>query len=208
MKSAKVFLIGMYVHIAASMIFPIAILIACADTGWNPLGVGLLAVYLLEVGIVQILGWAAVASAIRLSKRGELGKVRQGWRLLKFASIPFYIINFGYSALVWFILTAASRGLFGLLIPIPLFLTWQMIVQSGFVGWRWLKYKRREPEDGDRPGRLHYLWQILPVADVIDTAVLLRRYRDLPRPVRPPAGTAPAGMRRGESAGVDDPWAR
>jgi len=206
MKSAKAFLIGMYVHIAASMILPITILLVCPD-GWTVLGEGLLVVYLVEVAAVQILGWVAVASAVRLGKRGETGKLRRGWRLLKFASIPFFIINFAYSALVWFLLTAASRGLFGLLVPIPVFITWQMIVQSGFVGWRWLKYKRRELEDGSRPGRLHYLWQILPVADVVDTAVLLRRYKELPKRVRTQAGTS-AGMPFGASAGMEDPWGR
>ncbi len=180
MKSARAFVIGMYVHFTASVALPVTIFIVCAGKGWNGLGVGLLAAYLLEVLIVQILGWVAVASAIRLSRRGEMGKLREGWRLLKFASIPFFIANFGYSVFVWFLLTAASRGLFGLLAPIPIFITWYMIVQSGFVGWRWLKYKRRDPGDDPRPGKLHYLWQILPVADVIDTAVLLRRYREFP----------------------------
>lgn len=179
MKSARAFLIGMYVHIAASIILPITILLVCPN-GWTALGQGLLAVYLIEVAAVQIVGWVAVACAVRLSRRGEMGRLRQGWRLLKFASIPFYLINFAYSALAWSLLAAASRGLFGLLIPIPLFITWQMIVQSGLMGWRWLKYKRREPEAGERPGRLHYLWQILPVADVIDTAALLRRYKEIP----------------------------
>lgn len=182
MKSAKVFLIGMYVHFAASVAFPVAIFFACAGSGWTPLGVGLLIAYLLEVAAVQLAGWAAVVCAIRLSRRREMGKLRQGWRLLKFASIPFFIANFFYSALIWFLLTAASRGLFGFLIPIPVWITWQMIVQSGFVGWRWLKQTRLELEDGPRPGKLHYLWQILPVTDVIDTAVLLRRYRELPEP--------------------------
>jgi len=206
MKSAKAFLIGMYVHIAASMIIPITILLVCPG-GWNVLGLGLLAGYLAEVAAVQILGWVAAASAVRLSKRGEIGKLRQGWRLLKFASIPFFIINFGYSMLVWFLLTAASRGLFGLLTPIPVFITWQMVFQSGILGWRWLKYKRRGLGDGPRPGRLHYLWQILPVADVIDTAALLRRYKELPKRVTTPAGT-PARMSPRETAGMEDPWAR
>ncbi len=200
MKSAKAFLIGMYVHFAASVVIPVAIFIVCGGKGWNTLGGGLLAAYLLEVVIVQVLGWVAVASAIRLSRRGEMEKLREGWRLLKFASIPFFIANFGYSVFVWFLLTAASRGLFGLLAPIPLFITWQMICQSGFIGWRGLKYKRRDPGDDPRPGTLHFLWQILPVADVIDTAVLLRRYKEVPKH----AGTP--GRMFAASVG-EDPWA-
>lgn len=205
MKSAKAFLIGMYVHIAASIVLPITILVVCPN-GWTNFGLALLVVYLIEVAAAQILGWVAVASAVRLSKRGEIGKLRASWRLLKFASIPFFLINFGYSVLVWFLLTAASRGLFGLLMPIPLFITWQMIFQSGIVGWRWLKYKRRELEGEPRPGKLHYLWQILPVADVIDTALLLRRYKELPRRFRTPDRT-PSRMFTGTPSSMEDPWA-
>lgn len=185
MKSARVFLIGMYVHLAASVVFPVAIFFVCGGTGWNSLGIGLLLAYLLEVIAVQLAGWAAVVCAVRLGRREEMRKLRQGWRLLKFASIPFFIANFFYSALVWFLLTAASRGLFGLLIPIPVFITWQMVFQSGCVGWCWLKALRRGSEEALRPGGCHYLWQVLPVADVIDTAALLRRYRDLPEPAGP-----------------------
>ncbi len=203
MKAAKIFLLGMYVHFAASAAFPAAIFFVCAGSGWNALGLGLLAAYLLEVAAVQLAGWAAVVSAVRLGRRGELRKLREGWRLLKFASIPFFIANFFYSALIWTLLAAASRGIFGLLFPIPVFITCQMVVHSGCVGWCWLRRQRRGAQAA--PGKLHYLWQVLPVADVIVTGVLLRRYREIPKRAGTPAET-PGGTFPREPVGMEDPW--
>lgn len=164
MKSAKIFLAGMYVHLALSIAIPILLIRdTVSHRGWTPLSVGLLLLLLLEAGALLLLGWIAALLAWRAGRQ----ELRSGWLLLKLGSIPFYVLNFLYSALVWLGLAAASRGILIVLVPIPIVYTWLLTVQSGLVG---LCLLRREGVGG-----LHQLAQFIPVADVASTLLLLGR---------------------------------
>ena len=108
MKSAKLFLAAMYLHLALSVAVPLVVLFAGE---WTVLGQGLFTFYLFFIGVSQLLGWVAVAMAARAGGRRETDRVIRAWRTLKLGSIPFFVLNFLYSVAVWFVFVAASRGI-------------------------------------------------------------------------------------------------
>jgi len=174
-KSAKVFLAGMYVHLFLSVLIPVIVLFFCKDS-WNVLGIGVLLFYLAMISTVHIAGWVCVVRAVNAYHHNQADRLRSGWRLLKLYAIPFYVLNFLYSFLVWFVLIGASRGIMALLVPIPIIITCSMIFQSGCVGICYIMHLRDTAENGSKPSKIHYLLQILGVLDVISTVFLLCRY--------------------------------
>lgn len=175
MKTAKLFLAGMYLHLVLSVAAPIGILyLGWGGAGWNRSNGCLLLVYLLAIGLVQLLGWISVGASIRAYRRNDMTRLLSGWRTLKLGAIPFHILNFLWSVLAWGALVAASRGIFILLVPIPICLTWLMIVQSGVTGWLYIRCLR---EAGEDVAILHSVCQFIPVLDVLSTLLLLRRRR-------------------------------
>lgn len=162
----------MYLHLALSVAVPLAILFAGE---WTAFGEGLFAFYLFFIGVSQLLGWVAVAMAARAGGKGETDRVFRAWRLLKLGSIPFFVLNFLYSVAVWFLIVAASRGIFLIFVPIPIAITCFFILETGCVGCVAVKALRRQPPPV--PGKLHYFLQLLPVADVVSTLLLLHRQK-------------------------------
>lgn len=178
-RSAKIFLIGMYLHLILSIAVPAGILYF-SDGGWNGIGIGLLVFYLLMIAAVQITGWVCVAMGVIACRRNKAAELRQSWKLLKLWSIPFYVLNFIYSYLAWFVLVGASRGILLILVPIPIMLTCLMVVQSGCVGVCYILLLRKR--DGYRPSGIHYVLQLLSVVDVISTIILLKSSKeDIPQ---------------------------
>lgn len=175
MKTAKLFLAGMYVHLVLSVAAPIGILyLGWGGAGWGRSNSMLLLVYLLAIGMVQLLGWISVGAAVSAYRRNDMACLLSGWRTLKLGAIPFYILNFLWSVLAWGAIAAASRGIFLLLVPIPIGITWLMVIQSGFTGWLYIRCLR---ESGEDAAVLHSVCQFLPVLDVLSTLLLLRRRR-------------------------------
>lgn len=172
MKSAKLFLGGMYLHLALSVAVPVAMILL---PHWNG-GQGLFFFYLVFIGVLFVLGWVAVAMAARAGSGQDVQGLWSAWRLLKLWSIPFFVLNFLYSVLAWFIIVAASRGIFFMLLPIAI--TCTLILQTGCVGCVAVKNLRARSAPETRPDRVHYLLQLLPVADVFSTLVLLRRTKE------------------------------
>ena len=65
MKTAKLFLAGMYIHLVLSVAAPIGILyLGWGGAGWGRSNSMLLLVYLLAIGMVQLLGWISVGAAV------------------------------------------------------------------------------------------------------------------------------------------------
>ena len=176
MKSAKVFLWAMYVHLVFSIAVPVGIVLSCIDEGWDAVGIVLVLPYWLETVAVQIIGWVCAGLAVVTYRKGQWEKLFLGWKRLKVRSIPFFVINFIYSVLVWFILVGGSRGILILLVPIPIIYTCTLVFQSGCVGICYIKYLRKHLEDSVRPSGIHYVLQLLAVADLVSTAVILKKY--------------------------------
>lgn len=175
MKTAKLFLAGMYVHLVLSVAAPIGILyLGWGGSGWGRSNGMLLLAYLLAIALVQLLGWVSVGASIFAYRQNDMARLLSGWRTLKLGAIPFYMLNFLWSSLAWGAIVAASRGIFLLLIPIPIGVTWLMVIQSGFTGWLYIRCLR---ESGEDAAILHSVCQFLPVLDVLSTLLLLRRRR-------------------------------
>nr|WP_325301692.1 DUF6652 family protein [uncultured Oscillibacter sp.] len=175
MKTAKLFLAGMYVHLLLSAAAPIGILyLGWEKKGWNRSNAALLLSFLLMTGLVQLLGWIHAGASISAYRRNDMARLRSGWRTLKLGAIPFYILNFIWSSLAWGALVAASRGTLLPLVPIPIGVTWLMVIQSGVTGWLYIRCLR---ESGEDAAILHSVCQFIPVLDVLSTLLLLRRRR-------------------------------
>lgn len=176
MRSAILFLAGMYVHLFLSIAVPAGVLYFCMD-GWSAVGVGLLLFYFAMIVAVQVTGWICVGMAVAAYHQNKAEILRSSWKLLKLYSIPFYILNFLYSFLVWFVLVGASRGILIFLVPIPIVITGLMILESGCVGICYLMYLRKQPENNGGPAGIHYVMQLLGVLDIISTILILRTYK-------------------------------
>lgn len=177
MRSAKWFLIGMYVHLLLSVMVPLGVLYFSGN-GWNAVGIGLMLFYFAMIVVVQVSGWICVGMSVAAYHQNKAETLRSSLKLLKLYSIPFYILNFLYSFLVWFILVGASRGILIFLVPIPVIITCLMILESGCVGICYLKYLRKQPENNGKPAAIHYVLQLLGVLDVISTVFILCTFKE------------------------------
>lgn len=180
MRSAKIFLIGMYLYLITQISIPLAILyLFIDDLGISGqmleklLGIGMHFFYFLRIAAIQIVGWYCVSKAADRYHQNEGEKLRCSWKLLKLFSIPFYILNF----LEWCFLIVASRGLLIFVVVIPGAITCMMIVQSGIVGIYYIKYLRQRPENKGKPAAFHYVLQLISVLNVVSTVIILQKYR-------------------------------
>ncbi|MDO5396992.1 MAG: hypothetical protein Q4G33_03600 [bacterium] len=176
MKSAKIFLCGMYLHLLLSIAVPSLGIIEKDVT--ESLMVFVL-FYIIIILSVLAVGWVSVAMAVKACKRGEYEKVKSGWRLLKYGTIPFYIINFLYSLFVWFVLLVASRGFLIAVLPLPITITCTMIFQSGCIGWCYIRYLNRQTKNDEKISKIHYVMQVISILDIISTVLVLRKENKL-----------------------------
>lgn len=176
MKSAKLFLWGMYFHLILSMLVPFGMLYLL-NRERETLASWLFLLYLAMIAMLHILGWICVAMAVVTYRQKQTAKLRHGWKLLKLWPIPFYVLNFLYSCFIWFILVGASRGILIFWVPIPIFITYVLIFQSGCVGICNIMYLRKQPENFGKPGGIHYVLQLVPILDVVSTVMIMRKYK-------------------------------
>lgn len=172
MKTARLFLIGMYLHLALSIAAPVGILVLdwrnSVPSFWSKV-LGLC--YFAGAVLALLLGWLCVIMGLVASHQRHMGRLVTGWRMLKLKSIPFHILNFLWSGAVLALFIMASRGPLYLLAAVPMAIACVFVFQSGCLGIALVHTMRRH---GDGPTFLHYLGQILPVADVVSTLFLLR----------------------------------
>jgi len=176
MKSAKLFLLGMYIHILLSILVPGTILFF--NRTWNRIGIFLFIFYIIMIAVVLVTGGVCVGMAWIAYKNEDDQKLKKSWKLLKLGSIPFFVINFFYSLFMWTIIVAASRGFYALFLPIPIIITYLMIFDCGCVGIFYLMSLHELPENRDKNFLPHYLMQLLPVLDVVDTIIVLLKYKE------------------------------
>lgn len=181
MKTAKIFLCGMYLHFLLS-IGVIAGLVFLGNRGeqggqWNASMLVLLLCYLLMAAVLQITGCICAGAAIAAYKQREDKKLRKAMKMLKLGSIPFFILNFILSTVVFGAIAAAPPGFGIILAPIPVIFTCALIVESGCVGICYVMYLRTHPVNGRRPLGIHYLLQLISLLDIISTIVILARYK-------------------------------
>lgn len=185
LKSAKLFFIGLHMH----LIFSILVMVILFIDQWNELGTLFFGFYLFMIAVVVIIGWVTVVMAFLANRDQKYNELKKAWLLLKLGSIPFYIVNFFYSFFVWFILVAASRGIFIILVPIPIILTCTFIYQSGCVSAFYINSLRYNIMMNTSNSSylhqniscIHYLLQFIPVLDVISTFLIWNQCKQYDR---------------------------
>ncbi len=185
MKSAKLFFIGLYIHLILSIL---VIVILFIDQ-WGGFGTLFFGFYLSMIAVVVIIVWITVVMAFLANKNHKYNELKKAWILLKLGSIPFYIVNFFYSFFIWFVLVAASRGIFIIFVPIPIVLTCTFIYQSGCISAFYINSLRfnimmntpASPYLRQNISCIHYLLQFIPVLDVISTFLILNQCKQYNR---------------------------
>ncbi|MDD6798649.1 MAG: hypothetical protein PUE71_10220 [Clostridia bacterium] len=176
MKKARMLVLLMYLHLMVSMVAPfMAVIIANKYNSKS--GLLCILLYVIIVLAIQMYGWICAVSARKLLKHNNIEELRKAWLLLKLKTVPFYIVNYIYSFLMWFVLVAASRGIFIIFVWIPVAITCYFIIQSGIYGYCYIKYMRDIKGIGITNNQV--IMQFIPVLDFFGTLKLRRIVNDV-----------------------------
>lgn len=120
-------------------------------------------------------------NALTLLNKGDGNGLRLGMKRMKLASIPYFILNFIYFAIIALIGLAATRGII-IFTPIPLvfvlviFLTYVVMLFTSTYGFAYLVYLKKTEGMKTVPFVIHFCMQLIFVLDIIGTALLLSWY--------------------------------
>ena len=89
MKTAKAFLITMYLHLVLSVATPVVVVVSGQYRQLEQLGFALFVIYMAELVLLPVLGFVTAGAGIAHCRRGEGAQLEKGWLLLKFGSVPF-----------------------------------------------------------------------------------------------------------------------
>ncbi len=177
MKTAKAFLTLMYVHLVCSILVPIFMIVSVnKNEGWNIFAFLLFIFFFFEMALLHITGFISIGMSMSSYKKQNTDILRKSLKILKLYSIPFYIFNFIYSSFAWFVLVGASRGIMIIFVPIPIFITYLLIIQSGCVGVFCFKILSKNKIDFNG---IHYLLQLIPLLDVISSIIIIRKTKNI-----------------------------
>lgn len=145
-------------------------------------------VWLLLTGVV-ILGIINFIFAIfniintyRLYKNKEFNNLRKCMKILKFGSIPYFVVNFLIYSLLFLLFFAASRGIIiftpiPIIFIIPILFTYVTTVFTSCYGIGFVAMIKKEAKMGTGKLILHVLLQLCFILDVLDTIILLMKYK-------------------------------
>lgn len=134
-------------------------------------------------GIINVVfGVINIINTLRLFKNGEYNSLRKRMKVLKFGTIPYFIINFVLYFLLFMLFFAASRGFFiltpmPLLFLIPTFFTYLTVVLTSVYGIGFVAILKRERRITTGKLIIHILLQLCFVLDIIDTIVLVIKHK-------------------------------
>lgn len=181
MKAVKAFFVMLYIQLALQYcIIPIVLFGLDEDGEFRVWTYFYFIVTLLSFVAVQIVGCVCAVSAVKMHMKSESEALEKSWILLKIKTIPFYVLNFIYGLAYAVTLIGASRGMVVLFIfplLIPIWYTCAFIVQSGFFGAANVAMLRKKY--GDNISLIHYVFQFIPVLDVLSTIILKSKCRKL-----------------------------
>lgn len=164
MKRVNTFLILQYITLAGTIAVPL-IVASFISQDIKKFIPGLACIFL--VLLVAVIIAATVITEIACVKRADskpqaLVKI---WKKLKFLTIPFYVINF-----IVYVITAPITFPVSLFIfPLDGLLCLIMIIISGTAGIKAIKMLKQK---GKKISGIHYVFQLLPVFDVLSTLSL------------------------------------
>lgn len=183
MKLVRNLIMGIYINIFL-VILLVLLLFRSLTNPSN--GRWILIVVLCVTGISSILnmilGLRNIINTFQLWKNNEYNSLRKYMKVLKFGTVPYFIINFIVYALIFLIFFAASRGII-IFTPIPLifiviiFITYLTVIFTSSYGIGFLAIIKKEKRIKAGNFIIHILLQLCFVLDVIDTMILLIKYK-------------------------------
>ncbi|OPX45967.1 hypothetical protein CLHUN_04420 [Ruminiclostridium hungatei] len=183
MKLVRNLLLGLYVNIFLVLLLVILTFISLSG---NRICVLLLfAVFVTALGsglFCIVVGVISVFAACRLFQKQEYGILRHNMKILKFSSIPYLFINFIIYYLLFIIFFVASRGT-ATVTPIPLFFmfviffTYLGVIFTSAYGIGLLALLLKEKKLKAGCFLFHLLLQLCFVLDVVDTLVLMKKFK-------------------------------
>lgn len=183
MKYVRNALIGLYVNLLLIIFFWICLFSGLVndDMGWKQLT---LIMFIVISGVLNmIFAITNIINTYKLYKRREFDVLRKYMKAIKFGAIPYFILNFLFFVLLFMLFAAATRGIMlvtpmPLLFLIPIFFTYLSVLftSSYGIGYAAIMHKERKLKTGKLV--IHIILQLCFVIDVLDTIVLLRKYKE------------------------------
>ncbi|WP_066501295.1 DUF6652 family protein [Abyssisolibacter fermentans] len=123
-----------------------------------------------------------IINTCRFYKNREYNSLRKHMKTLKLGIIPYFILNFIIYFLIFMIFFTASRGIIifspiPLLFLIPIFFTYLIVLFTSCYGIGFVLILGREKKIKRGMQIIHFLLQMCFVLDVIDTIILLIKYK-------------------------------
>jgi hypothetical protein len=123
-----------------------------------------------------------IKNAYQLYKNRESITLRKYLKRLKFWAVPYFILNFVFYLLLFLLFFAASRGIFivtpiPLFFLIPIFFTYLSVLFTSPYAIGFAAVLRSESKMKTGKLVIHVLLQLCFVLDVVDTIVLLKKYK-------------------------------
>lgn len=182
MKYVRNALIGLYVNLFLIVFFWICLFSGLLkdDLGWKQI---ILIIFMVISGAFNIM-FAIInfVNTYKLYKRNEFDYLRKYMKAIKLGAIPYFILNFIFFVLLFLLFAAATRGIMlvtpmPLLFLLPIFFTYLSVIftSSYGIGYTAILYKEQKLKSGKLV--IHILLQLCFVMDVLDTIVLLRKYK-------------------------------
>jgi hypothetical protein len=111
-------------------------------------------------------------SAVKLFADNDTGGLLKTSLFVKLSLIPYFVINFILNALIFTVLAAASRGIGIILVPIPVFLTYCILLSTSTYSIALVLSLGRNGKMGKRKTVLHFILQICFVLDILSILLL------------------------------------
>ena len=185
MKNVRNTLLGLYFNLLIVILLLFFLLKGMLYNNVGSWVQWILAIALIGSGIFNVIfAIINIVKAFVLVKNGDINSIRKHMKVLKFGTIPYFIVNFIIYLLLFLLFFAASRGIF-LVTPIPLLFlipvsfTYLTVIFTSFYGIGFAILLRREKRIKTGALVLHVILQLCFVIDVIDTIILIMKHKDV-----------------------------
>lgn len=128
------------------------------------------------VGFVCVL-IHTIRVSIRLYRENDLKTLYQRARNTKLILIPFYLINFALSAVIFLVLMTISRGMILFFLPVPFMITYGYLLCTSVASTALLLGMKKQGTLDGQTYLIHQILQLIFVLDIVDI-LLLKKHVD------------------------------
>ena len=178
MKKIALFLVSLYLNLLFSFgyIGLIVVDLSKKNIISDLLKNGYYITWLSIVILLLILSIINLISAIKLFIQKDVILLRKSMILIKLASIPFFIFNFIFFVVVLFVFVVASRGLGIILVPIPIIITYLILLVTSTYSILFIIILKRFKIISNKSAIINIIIQLIFVLDMIGVLFLLKNY--------------------------------